>query len=137
MIKVIMPVYWVQKRKTKADKTELLGMNWYRNAHFQDLNKCKKELSNYVNQQLMMQRKKITEQYEVHYTYFYKNNASDLMNVVSLSSKIVNDCLQEMGIVVNDNVQYCIRESAVVGGMDKENPRCEIIIKPATCFHKD
>jgi hypothetical protein len=54
------------------------------------------------------------------------------MNVVSLTSKFTNDALQIYGSVVNDNVQYCIKESAIVGGQDKVNPRVEITITPYT-----
>ena len=51
------------------------------------------------------------------------------MNVCSMQSKVLNDALQEAGIVVNDNVQYCVGELAEVGGVDKSNPRCEITIE--------
>ena len=46
-----------------------------------------------------------------------------------MTSKWVNDTLQELKLVPNDNVQYLVQELHKVAGQDKENPRIEITIK--------
>lgn len=122
------PIYWTNVKKTKPNTTHLLGMNWYRNAHFFAQNTAKKEMYDCIEKQLG-DYPTIPGQYKVSYTYYYKNKSSDLMNVVSLVSKFANDALQELAVVINDNVQYCLSETAYVGVQDKENPRCVIKVE--------
>ena len=128
MVKLILPVYWVNEKKTKPSTTHLLGMNWYRNAHYFAQNAAKKMIQELVELQLE-DAEPIKGQYKMTYTYFYKNKSSDLMNVVSLMSKFTNDALQEYGVVFNDNVQYCVKEVALVGEQDVDIPRCEILVE--------
>jgi len=131
MIKLTLPVYYTQEFKTKKSKTFLVGMNWYRNAFFHAQNTVKQHYHSLITNQLPSD--KTYSEYQVTYTYYYKSKVSDLMNVVSLQSKFLNDALQSAGIVINDNVQYCKREIAVVGSQDKLNPRTEITIEEYTC----
>ena len=126
-INLTLPVYWVNEKKTKPSTTHLIGMNFYRNAHHFSQNNMKKFVSTIVKSQLATDIQGATK-YKVKYTYFYKSKVSDLMNVVSLSSKILNDALQEAGVVVNDTVAHCIEETAIVGSYDKDNPRVEVEI---------
>lgn len=124
---MIVPVYWTNVKKTKPSTTHLLGINWYRNAHHHAQNAAKKDVSKLIEPQLD-EHINIPGKYKVLYEYYYRTPSSDLMNVVALTSKIVNDALQEYGVVINDNVQYCIEEVAKVGGMDKDAPRCVVTI---------
>ena len=128
-IYLTMPVYWTNVKKTKPSTTHLVGMNWFRNAHHFSQNKVKQLFSDIAKSQFPTDISKISK-YEIEYVYYYKSSVSDLMNVVSLTSKIVNDALQEAGIVLNDTVLNCLKETAVVGGLDKLNPRVEIIVTP-------
>jgi Holliday junction resolvase RusA-like endonuclease len=131
MINLTLPVYYEETFKTKPSKTFLLGMNVYRNIHFHLKNKVKVHFERLIVHQLLnLDPPKIVGKYQIEYVYYYKSTVSDLMNVVSLISKFTNDALQNYGAVVNDNVQYCIKESATVGGQDKLNPRVEIKITP-------
>lgn len=131
MIKLVLPVYYTQTYKTKPNKTILVGMNWYRNAHHFAQNTIKQEFSSIIKNQLV--NYSITfNKFEVEYVYYYKSKISDLSNVCSMASKIVLDSLQELNIVQNDNVQYCLRETFIVGLEDKSNPRIEVTIKPVS-----
>jgi hypothetical protein len=133
MINLVLPVYYDETFKTKPSKTHFVGMNMYRNIHFHLKNKIKAHFEWLILDQLLKTNPpKILGKYEIQYVYYYKSSVSDLMNVVSLTSKFTNDALQIYGSVVNDNVQYCIKESAIVGGQDKVNPRVEITITPYT-----
>ena len=71
----------------------------------------------------------IVTSYSVTYEYYYKNKTSDLPNVTTMTSKWVNDTLQELKLVPNDNVQYLVQELHKVAGKDAINPRVEITIK--------
>ena len=121
MPSIVLPVYYQVSKKKKV----LLGMNWYRNAHFRSQSAMKL----YMSELCVMALKghvPLTGTYGVKYVYFYKRSNSDLTNVCSLSSKIFNDVLQDEGLVVNDTVIWCIEERFIVGKKDTINPRVEI-----------
>lgn len=128
MIKLLLPVYYTQEYKTKKDKTFLVSLNWYRNAHYHIQNTVKKYYHEVVTEQLN-ENEAIQGKYKVTYNYFYKNAASDMTNVTPMCSKWINDALQENNIVINDNVKYLVEEIHKVAGVDKDNPRCEVLIE--------
>lgn len=121
------PVYWTDVKKTKKSPTHLVSMNFYRNAHHFTNNKMKKHIEDIIKAQLP--NVKIQGKYRVSYIYYFKNPKSDLMNVVSLMSKFLNDAMQEAGVVEDDNVQHLIAEYTEIGGLDKLNPRCEVYVE--------
>lgn len=125
---VVVPVYYTQEFKTKPDKTFLVGNNWYRNAYHHQQNSVKKHFSDIVKGQLTT-AEPVSTQYKVTYTLFYKSSVCDLGNVCSMSSKFFLDAIQDLGLVINDNVQYCVKEEYLVGGLDKINPRVEITLE--------
>ena len=129
MISFRLPVYWVNEKKTKPSTTHLVGMNWYRNAHYHIKNKVKVDFHELVAATLDSPLPRIRGQYNVEYIYHYKTASSDLMNVGSIISKFVNDSLQELGIVTNDNVQFCVDEHFKVGSQNKADPHIQITIK--------
>lgn len=128
MIKLTLPIYYTQEFKTKKPKTFLVGMNWYRNAHYHIQNKVKKDFGEIVKKGIGDQVFKFADQYQVVYTYHYKSAVSDLANVTGMTSKFVNDTLQELGVVPNDNVKFLVKETHIVGEQDKDNPRVEVEI---------
>ena len=125
-----LPIYWTKVFKTKPDKTVLCGMNWYRDAHYHEKNKVKKEFSELVYKQLGAEFPPIAGGYTMHYDLFYKNPNCDGANIVAFSEKVVLDAIQEINIVTNDNVKYHKGSTWSVADQDKENPRVEITIKP-------
>ena len=129
MITLKLPVYWTNVKKTKPNVTHLFGMNWFRNAFFFSQNTAKKHFQKLIIEQLGTDPIKFTGKYKVTYTYHYKSRVSDLMNVTSMISKVVNDALQEVGVVVDDNVQYCIEEHCYVGERHKDDPHCIVVIE--------
>lgn len=128
MIKIVIPVYYTQTYKTKKDKTFLVSLNWYRNAHYFIQNTVKKFYQELIEDQLSTTNIEL-DKYSVKYEYFYKNGASDMSNVTPMCSKWINDTLQEMKIVKNDNVKHLVKETHVVADQDKDNPRCEVTIE--------
>ena len=65
----------------------------------------------------------------VSYMLYPSNSNCDLMNVVSVIDKFLNDALQDSGVVVNDNIKFYKHMIATVKEVDKLNPRIEIIIE--------
>ena len=128
-LQITVPCYFTQTFKTKPDKTFLVGMNWLRQAYRYLQNTVKQEYSDLITPQLLSSSFKIKGKYEVAYKYYYKSKVSDLLNVGALMSKYFLDAAQKAGIVEEDNVQYCVKETFYVAEQDKENPRVEIFIR--------
>lgn len=101
-------------------------MNWYRNAHYFIKNEVKKYYHELVISLLSDFTDDRLGKYRVKYKLYYKNKSSDMMNIVPMVDKFLNDAIQEMGLVKNDNVQYFGDCNIKVVEQDRENPRVEI-----------
>lgn len=123
--KLTLPYYLELKKNKKV----MVGMNWYRNAHYHELNKAKKMFSELVRAQMTAFENEGIEIYRINYKMYYKRSNQDLMNVISVVDKFVQDSLQEIGFVINDTVRNCITVKSEVIEQDKKNPRIEIIIE--------
>ena len=104
-----------------------INFNTYRNAHYQTLNKAKINYANYMKDQIatlpFFNKIKVE-----HIVFFGSNRLFDLDNIVSVSSKFFNDALVKHGKLIDDNYQYVTGVSVSFGGVDKNNPRVEIVI---------
>ena len=130
-IQITIPVYYTQTFKTKNDKTFLVNLNWYRNAHYF----IKNEVKQWFNDDIIRQLKELNAQpikgpYVLAFKYYYKNVSSDLDNVCAMANKSFNDAAQAYGLVENDNVKFCKCSCYYTAEQDKENPRVEIFIRP-------
>lgn len=127
-----LPVYFIQEFKRKPSKTHFVGMNWYRNAHF-SMQSIIKEHYHKLIAKLLEPHEVPTQcpllSYKMSYTYFYKNLQTDMPNVCSIASKFANDALQELGYVIDDNVQHLCEEHFYVGGRDSSNPRIHVVLE--------
>lgn len=128
-IKIILPIYYERKRKTKKNKVFLVGLNWYRNAHFRELNEVKKHYHGLIESYLYDCGVSFDGEYGAVYTVFYKNPSCDAMNVISVIDKFTHDSLQSLNITKEDNVKHYVKTFCDRPIQDKENPRIEIIIK--------
>ena len=124
---LVLPIYWTKTYKTKKDKTVLVGMNFYRNAHYFDQNALKQEIGDFVKEQV--EGLNIYGPYTLHLYLYYKNSNCDGANICSLIEKIVLDALQTFKVVEQDNVKFHKGTTWEIVKQDKENPRCEIKIK--------
>jgi hypothetical protein len=122
-----LPIYWTQHFKTKNDKTVLVGMNWYRNAHFHAQNAMKKHFHELVSTQVGNKNPQVGK-FNLAIEIYYKNSNCDGANIAALIEKFVLDALQEEKVIINDNVQYHKGSSWKVVDQDKDNPRCLISI---------
>lgn len=124
---VILPIYYTQEFKTKPNKTSLVGMNLYRNAHHFLQNNMKKHFQDLVIEQLPSVVE-VIQQFTVTYKLYYKSPVCDASNIVALIEKFYLDSLKTHGIIIDDNVQFHLGSSWTVIGQDKDNPRMEIIL---------
>ena len=129
-IHFVIPCYYTQTFKTKADKTFLVNLNWYRNAHHFIKNEVKKAYNELIITYLKDNDiKPIKGKYELAFEYYYKNAVSDLDNVCAMANKHCNDAFQAYGLVENDNVKHCVKSAYYVKTQDKENPRIEVYVR--------
>ena len=128
MIILELPIYYTFERKTKKDNKILVGMNWYRNAHFRSSNQVKQHYHNLIYSKVT-QSQKLKDKYMVSYMLYPSNSNCDLMNVVSVIDKFLNDALQDSGVIVNDNIKFYKHMIATAKEVDKLNPRIEIIVE--------
>ena len=123
------PIYWTKTFKTKNNETHLIGMNYYRNAVYYDQNKLKQEVEAQLKQSYTLNFSPIVTPFKVHYTLYYKNPSCDGANIIALIEKIFLDFIQNIKLVPNDTVKYHCGSTWNIGGQDKLNPRCEIILE--------
>ena len=128
MINIELPIYYTIERKTKKYNKILVGMNWYRNAHFRSSNQVKQHYHNLIYSKVT-QSQKLKDKYMVSYMLYPSNSNCDLMNVVSVINKFLNDALQDSGVIVNDNIKFYKHMIATAKEVDKLNPRIEIIVE--------
>ena len=124
---VTLPIYYTQEFKTKANKTSLVGMNLYRNAHHFLQNDMKKYFQSLVIEQLPAVAE-VIQQFTVTYKLYYKSTVCDGSNIIALIEKFYLDALKEHGLIADDNVKYHLGSSWTIIEQDKENPRVEITI---------
>lgn len=123
MISLTLPVYMKKNKKTSV----LLGMNWYRNAHFFELGKIKKNFHEIVAEQCADQ-KPLRGKVRVRYRIFLKRLGTDGGNVRSVIEKFTLDGLVKNCMIDEDDF------STVTGGdgdeyeLDRDNPRAEVEI---------
>ena len=125
---IVLPIYYIQEFKTKANKTHLVGMNLYRNAHHFLQNAMKKHFQELVLEQLPSVEQQL-KQFTVNYKVYYKSPVCDGSNIVALIEKFYLDAIKTHGLISDDNVNYHLGSTWSVAGQDKDNPRIEIAIK--------
>ena len=125
-MKITLPIYFLQKFKTKKSKNHLMWMNFYRNAHCILLNNIKQYYT-----KLVLERVKSWIQFEkpiIHYKVYLKNTASDGWNIRSVIEKFALDWLVKAKVFKDDNVKI-IKWDTSQYFIDKSDPRCEIYIE--------
>lgn len=128
MLTLELPIYWTKHYKRKKDKTILVGMNFYRRAHYFDQNALAKHFYDLVMSQL--DGTKIKDRFQLHLSIYYKSPVCDGANIAALIEKFVLDSLQENKVIINDNVKFHMGSSWEIKGQDKNNPRCIISVIP-------
>lgn len=118
---------------TKPTKRFWLSLNNYRNWHYQSSDNCKKKFKEAIKPDIMNlpNLSALWGAVRMDYTYFPKTKAlSDVGNFVSVVDKFFCDALVECGKLKDDNYIHVPGYSGEFGGVDKLNPRMEVIIRP-------
>ena len=105
-----------------------LNLNFYRNAHYQTLNKMKVEFSKVIEPEL--DKLPSFKSVDLTYTLYPKTKRlCDISNVCSIVDKFFCDALVNKGKLPDDNYQYIKDIKYTFGSIDKDNPRVTVKIK--------
>lgn len=108
----------------KKKKKQYLNLNLYRNMPFHLNNNLKKAMKEIVyTLQLNFQYDKFNIQYKL---FLPDKRLRDISNVCCVIDKYVCDALVENGNVPDDNYQHLDKVTYIFGGVDIDNPRCEV-----------
>lgn len=113
----------------RKKKAHYLTLNNYRNWQFQLSNQLKKVFKI----ETIAKIRKLTPIEGgciITYTIYYPTNRLfDLDNYGSVLSKFTNDVLVEAEIIEDDNYKFVNKIIFEFGGVDKDDPRCEVTIE--------
>jgi len=125
---ISMPLYIDLPRKTKKDKRCYINMNQYRNLHYLINNQLKKAYKEIARPKL--EGIVFDNPVELTFVLWKKDKRKgDRANPLSIHEKFFCDALTECGSIPDDNDQFIHATHYYTGGIDKENPRVEIIVK--------
>lgn len=113
--------------RTKSSNFSL-NLNIYRNTHYKVLNNMKIVYKGIMASSILKlpSMKKVT----IEYVLYPKTKAlCDVANVCSVVDKFFSDALVELGKLPDDNYLYIPKIIYSFGGVDKVNPRVEILIQ--------
>ncbi len=121
--------------KTGKIKAFTVNLNQYRNAHYRVLHNAKKEFKALVEEKIQALpelRPPIVCSYEV---YKKTKTKCDVNNICTIADKFFMDALVELGKLPDDNEDYYLGfEKTRMAGIDKENPRIEVVIREILVF---
>ena len=122
-MKIIVPcTFFLGAKKRK----NFLNLNTYRNAHFIALNNAKKQYKEVIQGEL--DKLSAIRMIKPHYRYYLPRKC-DIGNVHAVLEQFFLDALVESGYLDDDDCKRVIGADYEFIEFDKDNPRCEIIIK--------
>ncbi|MFZ2523628.1 MAG: hypothetical protein WAW92_04555 [Minisyncoccia bacterium] len=124
-ITISVPIYYIQKFKTKKDKTLLIGMNTYRNLHYRLSNTIKQHYKEEI--QKILPDQTLQTPCKAKFAVYLRRNNTDGGNVRSCIEKFVLDAFIASKVIPDDKVKYLIGDSSEYF-IDENNPRCEVTL---------
>ena len=113
-------------------KKFILNLNNYRNAHYRVLSISKSLYSDNLVPRLK-DFDRFTEPVSLTYTYYARSNRRlDISNPCSIIDKFACDALVKAEILEDDSFKQIKEVVYKFGGVEKDNPRCELVISKFT-----
>jgi hypothetical protein len=128
MIKIISPLFVDLPRKTMKDKRIYLNLNVYRNLNRFTNGDAKKIYCEDMEEQLkgLILKTPVA----LTFTLYRKDKRKgDRANPLSICEKFFCDALVHWGCLPDDTDEFIFSTEYFTGGIDRENPRVEIIIR--------
>ena len=115
------------------NKEFALNLNQYRNAHFHVLNKAKSEFTDIALKLIQEAGIPTLAQVTLEYiVYPGTRQLCDVNNICTVVDKFFSDTLVEAKIISDDNYKFVPESRFRFGGIDRENPRVDVVIRDAT-----
>ena len=109
-------------------KDFILNLNNYRNSHHMILAEAKRNYTAVV-WDLAKDLRPVGGLVKLRYEYFHSSSRKiDVANPCSIIDKFTCDALTKAGIWGDDDTKTVREVSFAFGGVDKENPRCDLFI---------
>lgn len=126
-MKIDVPLFVILPRKTKADRKVYLNLNNYPNWYYITYNNLKKVFCESLG--LDLRGVKLQTPISIHFTlYKGSKRKTDRSNILAVIEKFFCDALTHHECIPDDNDEFISGTSYSTGGIDKDNPRCEIEI---------
>lgn len=123
-IVIPLPLYMQVSKKKKF----ILNLNNFRNAHFRTLSKAK-NMYNDIVAALAPKIDYTILKCEIEYVYHHGSARSfDISNPCSIIDKFACDGLTHLGYWKDDNYKTIGNVKYTVADIDRDNPRCDMII---------
>lgn len=109
----------------------ILNLNNYRNLDYISLNTTKIKYKELINP-ILDTIEPIIDSSELEFIYLYYSKSKrlfDISNPCSILDKYICDAIVEKGIIPEDNISIIKKVSYEYAGVDKLNPRVDLIIK--------
>jgi len=113
----------------------MLGLNFYRNAHYTVNDKAKKFVTGIVEESIEGDPI-LGSPIHVHYKIYLKRRGSDGGNVRSVIEKYVLDAIKKVEYIEDDNFEIIVTSSDEYHH-DKAFPRCEVLLLNKTIESKE
>ena len=115
------------------NKEFALNLNQYRNAHFHVLNKAKSEFTDIALKLIQEAGIPTLAQVTLEYiVYPGTRQLCDVNNSCTVVDKFFSDTLVEAKIISDDNYKFVPESRFRFGGIDRENPRVDVVVRDAT-----
>lgn len=126
MFKISCPI---RVTKNKRGASWSCNLNNYRNTHHQILNATKRMFKVAVTEGIQT-LPKLSGALLVYTLYTPNKKLVDVSNVCSVVDKYFCDALVSLGILEDDNYTFVPLTMYYFGGIDRDNPRCDVHIIP-------
>lgn len=115
-------------KQNKKDRVFYLNLNQYRNANHFTLNDAKKEFARIVKPKLINVPSLV--QIRMSFILYPKTQQlCDVSNICCIVDKFFSDCLVTENKIPDDNYNHVKMNAYGFGGIDKTNPRVDVIIE--------
>ena len=109
-------------------KNYALNLNFYRNAHYQILNKLKVTFGSLVQEKIAQLPR--YQSVSLTYTLFPRTHRlCDVSNICTVVDKFFCDALVNQGKLEDDNYNFVSNIQYRFGSIDKDNPRVTVTIE--------
>lgn len=115
-IRLKLPIHW-DIWTIRNPKKEFLGLNFYRNAHFQVLARVKREYTSKLSE---LKWKHLQSPISITYIFHPSRKWQDMDNCIAVTAKFLQDSLVHYWVIPSDDYEHISLTTNMVWEKDKE-----------------